>query len=80
MCRIHLFMREAEGALHAFLASKTLADLGREFEDKAPQRFMADAEAWFQQRRSGRARRGRAGTAGREARAASIPRLTRRSP
>ena len=27
-CRIHLFMREAESALQAFLGSKTLADLG----------------------------------------------------
>jgi Rrf2 family protein len=54
MCRIHLFMREAEGALQAFLGSKTLADLSREFERKAPPRFMREAEDWFQQRRSGR--------------------------
>ena len=54
MCRIHLFMREAEGALQAFLGSKTLVDLSRELERKAPARFMRDAEAWFQQRRSGR--------------------------
>jgi Rrf2 family protein len=57
MCRIHLFMREAEGALQAYLGSKTLADLGREFERKAPARFVRDAQAWFQQRRSGRSRR-----------------------
>jgi len=57
MCRIHLFMREAEGALQAFLGSKTLADLGREFDRKVPPRFMRDAEAWFQQRRIGRTRR-----------------------
>lgn len=61
MCRIHLFMREAEGALQGFLASKTLADLGVEFERKAPHAFVRDAEAWFQQRRAGRtaARSGR---------------------
>ncbi|MGA8891722.1 MAG: Rrf2 family transcriptional regulator [Anaeromyxobacteraceae bacterium] len=57
MCRIHLFMREAEGALQAYLASKTLADLGRELERKAPARFVRDAEAWFRQRRTDRGRR-----------------------
>ncbi len=55
MCRIHLFMREAEGALQGFLASKTLADLSQEFARKAPERFVRDAEAWFLERRSGRA-------------------------
>lgn len=54
MCRIHLFMKEAEGALQGFLASKTLADLGHEFERKAPEPFLRNAEAWFQQRRTGR--------------------------
>jgi Rrf2 family protein len=57
MCRIHLFMREAEGALQAYLGSKTLAELSREFEKKAPPAFMREAEAWFQQRRDGRSRR-----------------------
>jgi Rrf2 family protein len=57
MCRIHLFMREAEAALHAALASKTLADLGRELEAKAPQRFIADSELWFRERRGRRTRR-----------------------
>jgi Rrf2 family protein len=57
MCRIHLFMREAEGALQAFLGSKTLADLSREFDRKAPARFVREAETWFQERRSGRSRR-----------------------
>jgi len=66
MCRIHLFMREAEGALQTFLGSKTLVDLSREFDRKAPAQFMRDAEAWFQQRRSGRAasRSGRRGSHG----------------
>jgi Rrf2 family protein len=54
MCRIHLFMREAEGALQAFLGSKTLADLGREFDRKAPVRFVRETEAWFEERRAGR--------------------------
>jgi len=54
MCRIHLFMREAEGVLQAYLGSKTLADLSRELDRKAPPKFMRDAEAWFQQRRNGR--------------------------
>lgn len=59
MCRIHLFMREAERALQQFLASKTLADLGREFERKAPEQFIREAESWFQLRRSDRTRRKR---------------------
>lgn len=54
MCRIHLFMREAEGALQSFLGSKTLADLRLELGRKAPEQFIRDAEAWFQHRRSGR--------------------------
>jgi Rrf2 family protein len=54
MCRIHLFMREAEGALQGFLASKTIADLAHEFERKAPEPFLRDAEAWFQKRRIAR--------------------------
>jgi Rrf2 family protein len=64
MCRVHLFMREAEGTLQAFLASKTLAELGREFEDKAPQRFLTDSETWFQQRRGGRTKRRPSGHGG----------------
>lgn len=55
MCRIHLFMQEAERALQEFLASKTLADLGREFERKAPEKHLRDAERWFELRRSERA-------------------------
>jgi Rrf2 family protein len=55
MCRIHLFMKEAEDALQRVLASKTLADLSAEFERKAPDQFIRDAEVWFQQRTSDRA-------------------------
>lgn len=55
MCRIHLFMREAESALQQFLAGKTLVDLSREFERKAPRQFVQDAEAWFLERRAARA-------------------------
>ncbi len=55
MCRIHLFMQDAERALQQFLASKTLADLGREFARKAPEQYLRDAESWFQLRRSERA-------------------------
>ena len=66
MCRIHLFMSEAERALQAFLGSKTLADLGREFERKAPDQFVRDAERWFKLQRSRRTagrRKGRRGEA-----------------
>jgi Rrf2 family protein len=61
MCRIHLFMKEAEGVLQSVLASKTLADLSREFRRKAPGQFVRDAEDWFLARRIGRTanRRGR---------------------
>ncbi len=47
-CRIHLVMQEAEAALHGFLSAKTLDDLGREFEHKAPKRFLGASEQWFQ--------------------------------
>jgi Rrf2 family protein len=54
MCRIHLFMKEAEEALQSVLASKTLADLSREFGRKAPEKFVREAESWFLVRRIGR--------------------------
>lgn len=50
-CRIHHFMQEAESALRTFLMSKSLADLGQEFEHKAPTRFLNDTERWFQDSR-----------------------------
>ncbi len=55
MCRIHLFMREAEAALEQVLASKTLHSLSRELSTKAPDQFLRDAEDWFQHRRGERA-------------------------
>lgn len=77
MCRIHLFMREAEGALQQFLAGKTLVDLSREFEQKAPRHFVLDAEAWFRDRRAARAS-GPAGARPRARRPATAPRKTNR--
>jgi Rrf2 family protein len=53
-CRIHLFMKEAESVLRDFLMSKSLADLGHEFEQKAPARFIRDAKKWFQDSRDER--------------------------
>jgi len=53
-CRIHFVMQEAERALRSVLTSKSLADLGYEFEHKAPHQFLQDAEIWFQKSRSGR--------------------------
>jgi Rrf2 family protein len=53
-CRIHLVMQEAERAQRRVLTSKSLADLGGEFEHKAPNKFMQDTERWFQQRRKAR--------------------------
>jgi Rrf2 family protein len=54
MCRIHLFMKDAEEALQKTLASKTLADLNREFGKKVPKQFVRNAESWFLVRRIGR--------------------------
>ena len=53
-CRIHAFMIEAEQALHAFLGTKTLADLAGEYASKAPEAFVADTGAWFRQRKTSR--------------------------
>lgn len=52
MCRIHLFLKDAEDQLQNYLASKTLADLMGELEQKAPREFLVNAEHWFQERRS----------------------------
>jgi len=57
-CRIHHFMSQAEEALRAFLASKTIADLAGELADKAPQSFADASTAWFGERRAGRTARG----------------------
>ena len=53
-CRIHFVMQEAERALRSVLMSKSLADLGHEFEHKVPDQFLRDAEIWFQRSRSRR--------------------------
>ena len=55
-CRIHLVMQEAENALRSVLTSKSLTDLGHEFERKAPEQFAREAESWFQLQRSERAK------------------------
>jgi Rrf2 family protein len=84
MCRIHLFMKEAEDALQGFLASKTIADLSREFDRKAPERFVREAEGWFLERRNGRTakRRGprRAEQAGRPRRSSPRSQSRESSP
>lgn len=54
MCRIHLFMKQSEDALRMFLDAKTLADIGQEFAQKAPDQFIHDTESWFVERRSKR--------------------------
>jgi Rrf2 family protein len=56
-CRIHHFMKEAESVLQDFLRSKSLADLQREFEQKAPARFVRNADRWFQESRAERTAR-----------------------
>jgi Rrf2 family protein len=53
-CRIHHFMNEAEAVLRSFLMSKSIADLGREFEQKAPRPFLRETENWFRESRSER--------------------------
>jgi len=60
-CRIDVFMTQAEDVLREFLASKTLAELVREYNCKAPPEFAAAASGWFRERRAGRtSHRGRA--------------------
>jgi len=56
-CRIHAFMLDAERVLQDFLASKTLADLVCEFENKAPKTFLQGTGTWFQQRKATRTQR-----------------------
>ena len=63
-CRIHHFMTEAEGALRAFLAAKTVADLAGELAAKAPASFVTDSAAYFRERRAGRGARKPATAAG----------------
>ena len=61
-CRIHHFMQEAEAVLFDFLGSKSLADLAREFEHKAPRRFISESDLWFRDSRAERAARKQAGS------------------
>jgi Rrf2 family protein len=56
-CRIHAFMLDAEKVLQDFLASRTLADLVCEFEQKAPKKFIRETGTWFQQRKQSRSPR-----------------------
>lgn len=56
-CRIHRFMQEAEAVLRNFLMAKSLAELGHEFAQKAPTRFIRDAEHWFHDSRNERTAR-----------------------
>jgi Rrf2 family protein len=63
MCRIHAFMNEAEQALKAHLASKTLADIIAEFERKAPAAFAEEAALWFRHHAERRIRRQGTGAA-----------------
>jgi Rrf2 family protein len=57
MCLIHRFMQEAERELRDFLASKSLADLSRDFERKAPLDFVRESDVWFRQRKRERTNR-----------------------
>jgi Rrf2 family protein len=82
-CRIHLVMKEAEEQLRGFLASKTIADLGREFSRKAPDKFVRDAENWFLERRIGRTAKRRArrrGGRGRRSRQEQVDAVNQGSP
>ena len=53
-CRIHRVMQEAERALRSLLTSTSLAELGCDFERKAPRRFIRESECWFERRRNQR--------------------------
>jgi Rrf2 family protein len=54
MCQIHSFMTKAEREIRTFLASKTLTDLGRELDSKAPHDFVKESEIWFKNCQSNR--------------------------
>lgn len=56
LCSIHAVMVEAEQKMRDVLATHTLADLAARVESKAPKAFPREVAAWFDARRSGRAR------------------------
>ena len=53
-CQIHAFMLGAERELKKALASRTLADLGGELNDKAPRSFNEESRLWFHARKTNR--------------------------
>lgn len=67
-CQIHAFMLDAERELRRFLATRTVADLGRELALKAPRQFSEESTVWFDQRKSDK-------TSGRKVHGHSNPRI-----
>lgn len=56
LCSIHVVMLEAEREMRKVLAGHSLADLAARVENKAPKAFPREVTAWFDARRTGRAR------------------------
>ena len=56
LCSIHAVMLEAEQQMRTVLAGHTLADLAARLESKVPKAFPHEVTAWFDARRTGRAR------------------------
>ena len=56
LCSIHAVMVAAEQEMRKVLAAHSLADLAMRVDAKAPKAFPQEVSAWFDARRSGRAR------------------------
>lgn len=56
LCSIHAVMLEAENQMRKVLASHSLADIAARLAGKAPKAFPREVTAWFDARRTGRAR------------------------
>src|SRR5258708_36343063 len=50
VCSIHAVMLEAEAAMRSVLASRSLADINRRLEAKAPPSFAIDIAQWLSER------------------------------
>src|SRR5579862_3777143 len=56
-CAVHAVMLQAAKAMREALAAQTLGDVAVRFGRKAPRQFLADVDAWIDQRVGGRTAR-----------------------
>lgn len=57
VCSIHAVMLHAEKAMRDALAERSLADLGRSVERKAPPEFTHEVQSWMEERHQNRVRK-----------------------